>query len=385
MSHNNKIRDTETHFIIDPATRRITTASSYNNTIVQYDHNSERLTFEMPRYVDGHDMIECDDVRIHYRNGSSNSLSRTNGVYIPDDLAISEDDDELLTFSWLLSAATTAYIGYLHFSIQFICLGADGETVEYAWNTGIYKDVSVVESINNAEEVVVENADAIAALKKELLESVIADVEGFEGRLDKLEADINYEKIAITTLTASTSAVEVGSKASVTVTCVLNKKPKELTLNGNAVTLDTGFTVTYTRDQWDKSPSTTTYKVVAKDEKNTVEKSVSVKSHYLCYYGEYAAVESYDATFITDKLPSSKLLTSNTRATSFDCTTGAGQHIYYAVPSTYGACTFTVGGWSGGFDKVKSQVSVARNGLTVKYDIYRSNNANLGKKTVVVS
>lgn len=172
MPHKTKIRDTEIHFIIDPTTRRITTASPSNNTIVQYDHNSERLTFEIPRYVDGHDMIECDDVRIHYRNGSSNSLSKTNGVYIPDDLAISEDDDELLTFSWLLSAATTAYIGFLYFSIQFICFGEDGETVEYAWNTSIYKEINVVESINNAEEVVVENADAIAALKKELMESV---------------------------------------------------------------------------------------------------------------------------------------------------------------------------------------------------------------------
>ena len=172
MSHKNKVVDTETHFVIDPRTRRITTAQTSNNTIVQYDHNSERLTFEMPRYVDGHDMIECDDVRIHYRNGSSNSLSRTAGVYIPDDLAISEDDDELVTFSWLLSAATTAYIGFLYFSVQFICLGADGETVDYAWHTSIYKDINVVESINNAEEVVVENADAIAALKKELMESI---------------------------------------------------------------------------------------------------------------------------------------------------------------------------------------------------------------------
>ena len=172
MSHKSKIRDTETHFIINPATRIVTNESASNNTIVQYDHNSERFTFKIPRYVDGHDMYESTEVRIHYRNGSSNSLSKTNGLYIPNDLAIDEGDDELLTFSWLLSSATTQYIGFLHFSIQFICLGEDGETIEYAWNTGVYKDIRVIESINNAEEIVVENADAILALRKELLESV---------------------------------------------------------------------------------------------------------------------------------------------------------------------------------------------------------------------
>lgn len=175
MSHNSKIRDTETHFVINPTTRTITTASEGNNTIVQYDHNSERFTFEIPRYVDGHDMSESTSVRIHYRNASSAALSQTNGVYFPDDVGVFEDDENMVAFTWLLSSATTQYIGSLHFSIQFVCL--DGETVEYAWNTGIYKDITVIESINNADEVVTENVDAINALKGELIEEIIEQVQ----------------------------------------------------------------------------------------------------------------------------------------------------------------------------------------------------------------
>lgn len=170
MSHNSKIQDTETHFVIDPEARTITNESAANNIIVQYDHNSERFTFEIPRYVDGHDMSESTEVRIHYRNSSSNNLSKTNGVYIPDDLTITGENEDMLTFSWLLSSATTQYIGYLYFSIQFVCL--NGETIDYAWNTGVYKDITIIESINNAEEVFIENVDVLTAYKNDIIAEV---------------------------------------------------------------------------------------------------------------------------------------------------------------------------------------------------------------------
>ena len=155
MQHNNKIQDTEPRFIIDPLNRTITNTSADNNIIVQYDHNSERFTFEIPRYVDGHDMSECKEngeVRINYRNSASTGLARNNGYYICEDLAISDEDENKVTFSWLLSSAATQYIGFLYFSIQFICY--DEENLIYSWNTGIYKDIVIVESINNVEEIV---------------------------------------------------------------------------------------------------------------------------------------------------------------------------------------------------------------------------------------
>ena len=189
MSHNNKIKDTETHFIINPETRAITNASSGNNIIVQYDHNSERFTFEIPRYVDGHDMFESTEVRIHYRNSTSNQLSRTNGMYVPDDLGLSEEGEDVVTFSWLLSAATTQYIGSLYFSIQFVCL--DGETVEYAWNTGVYKDITIIESINNTDEVVVDVADAIGGIKSALWRDIESELANKVGDFSEIKSYID--------------------------------------------------------------------------------------------------------------------------------------------------------------------------------------------------
>lgn len=187
MAHNGKIKDTETHFIIDPSTRTITNESSENNIIVQYDHNSERFTFEMPRYVDGHDMSESTEVRVHYLNSASTGLAKTPGVYICDDLAISEEDENLVTFSWLLSSAATQYIGFLYFSIQFVCL--NGETIEYAWNTGIYKDIVIIESINNGEGAMNNNVDALIAYRNAIIEEVSAGITN--GRIGYVKISAN--------------------------------------------------------------------------------------------------------------------------------------------------------------------------------------------------
>lgn len=174
MSHNSKIKDTETHFTIDPFTRTITNNSTGNNIIVQYDHNSERFTFEIPRYIDGHDMSESTEVRVNYLNSASTGLAKTPGAYICDDLAISSEDENLVTFSWLLSSAATQYIGFLYFSIQFLCL--NGETIEYSWNTGIYKDIVIIESINNGENAMTSNIDALLAYKNEMIAQVSAGI-----------------------------------------------------------------------------------------------------------------------------------------------------------------------------------------------------------------
>lgn len=56
VEHKHPVIDTDERFVIDPATREITCASRRENVLMQYDHNSQRYTFELPRYIDGHDM-----------------------------------------------------------------------------------------------------------------------------------------------------------------------------------------------------------------------------------------------------------------------------------------------------------------------------------------
>jgi hypothetical protein len=76
----------------------------------------------------------------------------------------------------------------------------------------------------------------------------------------------------------------------------------------------------------------------------------------------------------------------NNRNRTFTVTPGVGEHIYYAYPASYGAATFTVGGFVGGFVLVSAAISVTNvYGVVENYRLYKSVNPNLGSTTVTVS
>lgn len=147
MAHKHAVYDTDLHFLINPKTRTITKDNTDKTVILQYDHNSERCTFELQRNVDGHDASLCNRVRVHYINTDGSNI--TNGVYTVDDLAISPDDDNVVIFSWLISGNATQYVGALSFVVCLEC--TTGDVVDYRWQTTAYNNVSVSNGIFNTE------------------------------------------------------------------------------------------------------------------------------------------------------------------------------------------------------------------------------------------
>ena len=167
MAHIHGVYDTDMRFSIDPITRAIKNESINAKTkLVQYDHNSERFTFELPRYIDGHDMSVCDLVQVHYINIGSGG-NKSNGLYEVDDLQVSPENEEFVICSWLISQNATKFVGSLNFLLRFICT-ENGVTFDYIWNTAIYSAIVVVEGINNSEVIVEQYADVLEQWKKEL-------------------------------------------------------------------------------------------------------------------------------------------------------------------------------------------------------------------------
>ena len=66
--HEHPVVDSDSYFIIDPDTRTITNTAETKNVIMQYDHDSERYTFELKRFIEAHDMMLCNVVKVHYNN-----------------------------------------------------------------------------------------------------------------------------------------------------------------------------------------------------------------------------------------------------------------------------------------------------------------------------
>ena len=154
------ITDGDPHFVIDTVSRKIINNSG-KDTLVQYDHNSERLTFELPRYIEGHDMSNCNKVAISYLDGTAA------GLYEVDDLAVKEADTEKVAFTWLISSNVTQIVGKIAFAIEFECVQEGGE-ITYKWHTGVNEDMRVISTITNDATVAQENADVLEKWKQEL-------------------------------------------------------------------------------------------------------------------------------------------------------------------------------------------------------------------------
>ena len=170
MPHSHPIYDSDKHFVIDPITRNIVNNSS-KLTIMQYDHNSERFTFEIPRVIEGHDMSLSNTVRVNFINIGSIKTNTNSGVYEVDDVAVSLDDPDTITFSWLISGAATRYNGSLNFAIRFYCI-SDESIIEYSWGTNIYSGIKVSNSLDNSEAIAEDYVDVLEKWKQDVIDNI---------------------------------------------------------------------------------------------------------------------------------------------------------------------------------------------------------------------
>ena len=74
---------------------------------------------------------------------------------------------------------------------------------------------------------------------------------------------------------------------------------------------------------------------------------------------------------------------TNSRQNTFSVSCGDGQHVYFAIPIRFRKPTFSVGGFSGGFIKVSTLDFTNKFGCTEPYDIWKSENSNLGNILVL--
>lgn len=166
MAHEHSVFDQDPHFVVDEQTRQIKYQGDTPPQIVQHDHNSERLTFQLPKVIDGHDMTKCDKVRVNYINIDSLTKETSKGVYEVDDVAADETDDTKIHLSWLISGNATKFAGKLNFMICFMCEDADGN-ITYRWNTLVNGDLVVGNGMDNGEAIAEEYADILEQWRQE--------------------------------------------------------------------------------------------------------------------------------------------------------------------------------------------------------------------------
>lgn len=209
--HAHPVPDTDTYFIIDPITRKIENTNRKKTVVMQYDHNSERFTFELPRYIDGHDMLECTSVTVNVDNieviepgeGEEAVEPRINSD-APDmtDLRTHPNDSEKVITSWLISRNSTQLAGILSFHIEFKCVDSSGNVV-YEWSTDSFEEIQVKARKKNGDAAVMPYTDVLEQWRTNIFgagDSVMANIAA-EGKTQvaavKMESETQQEAVEL--------------------------------------------------------------------------------------------------------------------------------------------------------------------------------------------
>lgn len=182
------------------------------------------------------------------------------------------------------------------------------------------------------------------------------------------------------TSTVTPTLAEFGSTVNeVTIEYTINKIPDTMMLDNNIITpalngveVLTGLSLS-TDKEWVLTASignTTVTKTIGLDFANTI------------YYGVDAVPQTLNSAFILN-LSQHKL--SKIKIKHFTVNANSNNYIWYAVPVRLGTCTFSVGGFIGGFELAGTISHINNSGYQEDYYVYKSINANLGITTVEVN
>lgn len=158
--------DTESHIVIN-ADRTITVPDELKHIAVQGEHNIETVTFDCPRYWDGHDLSQMS-VRINYQRPDGHREP-----HLAESLRVDDTDTSLIHFDWTISGNVTAVKGNISFMVCAKIADAEGIT-EREWHSRLNQDLLIDEGLEcSGDEIVEQNPD--------ILESILS-------RLDTLES-----------------------------------------------------------------------------------------------------------------------------------------------------------------------------------------------------
>ena len=220
MPHEHPIIDDDARFQVNTDTKALVDSEPNKRTIVQYDHNSERYTFEIPRYIEGHDMSLCNVVEFQFTNIDKTTKEEVDGFLPLTDLHVSAENESKVICSCTIDKICTQHVGPLHFSIRYACEESDG-TVEYEYNTRKYTRISIADGMGNREEVDAVKAQIAAYIEREGYEKapatyILVDEDGNEVPAvlvdEKVDLSATANDIRLGTTAVTAEGVTSGEK-----------------------------------------------------------------------------------------------------------------------------------------------------------------------------
>lgn len=155
----------EPHIVID-ANRFITVPDELKRLGVQYDHNIETVTFDMPRYWDDTDL---STLAIYINYILSNRVA---GSYIVGEKTVDPENPDLIHFTWTISNHVTQAKGNLAFLVCAKSTDDQGIDVLH-WNSELCDNCYISEGMETTETIIEQNSDIITQLLIRMSESEV--------------------------------------------------------------------------------------------------------------------------------------------------------------------------------------------------------------------
>lgn len=188
---------------------------------ITQEENSQYIPFEMNRYYDGFDLVNTT-ISIHYQTKSGrHAASKPVNVTF---------NDEKIRFGWLIDAGATLDVGTLEFEIHAYgsIAGSDGVSKAYTWKTKRNKDLNVLESLCDCEDVINNIDDSwMQELITEVAEKVADEIKNVAVGEQVAAAEKAASEAATSADTAKGYAESASSAATVAVNTIIGDYAKK--------------------------------------------------------------------------------------------------------------------------------------------------------------
>ena len=168
-------------YIVVNSNRFITVPEELKRIAVANDHNIETVTFECPRYWDGHD-LSIMQLYINYR-----SPDESLGCYVVDNVSIDENDSNIMHFDWTITRNVAKSEGKVIFLVCAKKVNEDGNETLH-WNSELCEDMYVSEGLE-CDEVLEEEYPDLYTQLIEMINNVNTSYPDMYPKVEKLAND----------------------------------------------------------------------------------------------------------------------------------------------------------------------------------------------------
>ena len=92
------ICDSDKHFELNIVTGALV-SNMQKVSLIRGSHNSERFSFDFPRYIECQDLTQCNKVEVHFINAG---LGTNKGARPIEDVSVVEGENDKITYSCLI-------------------------------------------------------------------------------------------------------------------------------------------------------------------------------------------------------------------------------------------------------------------------------------------